>query len=80
MSGDVRLADAMSGRTEVSAVTGDVEIGVHSGSRASVNLSTLTGNTVTEFEVSSQAPDGDTPSLDITVKTTSGDIRLRRAA
>lgn len=80
VSGDVRVADAMSGLAEVNAVTGDVEIGIHPGARASINLSTLTGNTATDFDVSQDAPDGEVPTLSIKVKTTSGDIRLRRAA
>jgi len=80
VSGDVRVGDAVSGQAEVSAVSGDVEIGVHAGSLASINLSTVSGTTDTDFTVSGDAPEGDAPVLEITVKTTSGDIRLRRAA
>lgn len=80
VSGDVQLADAASGQAEVSAVSGDVIIGVHPGSLAAVNLTTLSGTTATDFEVSPDAPEGDAPVLQITVKTTSGDIRLHRAS
>lgn len=80
VSGDVRVTDAISGLTEVTAVTGDIEIGVHPGSLASVNLSTLTGDTHSDFEVLDDAPADGQPTLSIRVKTTSGDIRLRRAA
>lgn len=80
VSGDVTVADAVSGHAEVNAVSGDVEIGVHAGTLASINLSTVSGSTDTDFEVSGEAPEGDAPLLEITVKTTSGDIRLRRAA
>lgn len=80
VSGDVELADAAAGQAEVSAVSGDVKIGVHPGSLAAVNLTTRSGTTATEFEVSPDAPDGAVPVLQITVKTTSGDIRLHRAA
>ncbi len=80
VSGDVQLADAAAGSAEVSAVSGDVVIGVHPGSLAAVNLTTLSGTTATDFEVSPDAPEGDAPVLRITVKTTSGDIRLQRAA
>lgn len=79
VSGDIRLVDAVSGRAEAIAVSGDVEIGIHPGSLASVELSTISGNTDTDFEVSDRAPEDDAPVLDIRVKTTSGDIRLRRA-
>lgn len=80
VSGDVLLADAAAGQADVSAVSGDVAIGVHPGSVAAVNLVTVSGTTATDFEVSPEAPEGDAPVLQITVKTTSGDIRLHRAA
>jgi len=80
VSGNVRVSDAVAGQAEVNAVSGDVQIGVHAGSLAAINLSTVSGNTDTEFEVIPDAPEGDSPALEITVKTTSGDIRLHRAA
>lgn len=80
VSGDVRLADATAGQAVVNAVSGDVQIGVHAGSLASIDLSTVTGHTDTDFEVTDDVADGDSPVLAIVVKTTSGDIRLHRAA
>jgi Putative adhesin len=80
VSGDVRVSDAVSGQAEVNAVSGDVQIGVHAGTLASINLSTVSGTTDTDFEVTGEVPEGDAPVLEITVKTTSGDIRLCRAA
>jgi mRNA-degrading endonuclease toxin of MazEF toxin-antitoxin module len=80
VSGDVRVADATSGLAEVNAVSGDVEIGIHAGSVAAISLSTVSGSTDTDFEVAGEAPEGHAPVLEITVKTTSGDIRLHRAA
>jgi hypothetical protein len=120
VSGDVRIADLVSGTTRVTAVSGDVEIGVHPGSLAAVNLTTVSGTTRSDLAVTDQPgdsrswPDGDTADsdwdsgaagadaeldradddvvvvaepatgdrpavLDIGVRTTSGDIRLRRA-
>ncbi len=80
VSGDVKVSDAVSGQAEINAVSGDVQIGVHAGSLASINLSTVSGSTDTDFEINGEVPDGDAPVLAITVKTTSGDIRLHRAA
>jgi DUF4097 and DUF4098 domain-containing protein YvlB len=80
VSGDIRLADVASGRVEATSVSGDVEIGVHAGSGATVALSTLSGDTSTDFDVTDvPTADDSAPVLDIRVKTTSGDIRLRRA-
>ena len=79
VSGDVRIADAVRGRLDATSVSGDVEVGVHPGSGATVSLSTLTGDTNTDFEVTDVPAEPDAgPVLDIRVKTTSGDIRLRR--
>lgn len=109
VSGDVRVGDAASGRVELITVSGDVEVGVHAGTLAAIDLSTVSGATHNDFVVSAEPPAPGTPSpadvvdsvasapvgsdqpldgaigadepvLDLRVKTTSGDIRLRRAA
>lgn len=109
VSGDIRVLDATSGRTELITVSGDVEVGVHAGTLAAIDLSTVSGSTTNDFEVTDEPParftpadaayvvdadaepgsddqpvggaiDADEPVLDLRVKTTSGDIRLRRAA
>jgi hypothetical protein len=101
VSGDVTVLDATSGNAELVTVSGDVEIGIHSGTLTSVDLSTLSGSTNSDFEVSQEAPpsaaettdttdttdgtdgtDGtamEEPLLNLRVKTTSGNIRLRRS-
>ena len=86
VSGDIRVLDAKSGQAEVVTVSGDVEVGIHAGTLAAVDLSTVSGSTDSDFEVSDQAPSVDNgddaeegPTLDLRVKTTSGDIRLRRS-
>lgn len=126
VSGDVRISDAATGTTEVSAVSGDVEVGVHRGCLAAIDLRTLSGSTKSDLNVAMDYPapapagarepaessaqradedpagstaqraDGDPagssaqradeepsaagPALTIRIRTTSGDIRLRRAA
>jgi DUF4097 and DUF4098 domain-containing protein YvlB len=84
VSGDVRVLDASTGRTEIITVSGDVEVGIHAGSLAAIDLSTVSGSTNSDFEVSDEAPSNDDdveegPVLDLRVKTTSGNIRLRRS-
>lgn len=110
VSGDVRILDAVDGSVQATAVSGDVEVGVHRGSLAKINLSTVSGSTVNDFEVvddpadlpglrgdaepepadrrvdlgkpdsaDSAEPAAAAGRLEITCRTTSGDIRLRRA-
>ena len=97
VSGDVTLLDATSGKTQLVTVSGDVEVGIHQGTLTAVDLSTISGTTSTDFEVTDEAPPAtvvaapestdeggqdatDEPVLDLRIKTTSGNIRLRRAA
>ena len=101
VSGDVTVLDATTGTAQLVTVSGDVEVGIHAGTLTAVDLSTISGTTNTDFEVTDEAPpanvaaseatqtseatDGDDqvaidePILDLRVKTTSGNIRLRRA-
>ncbi|MEP6562079.1 MAG: DUF4097 family beta strand repeat-containing protein, partial [Nakamurella sp.] len=84
VSGDVRVLDATQGRTEIITVSGDVEVGIHAGSLTAIDLSTVSGSTNSDFEVSVDAPAGDEdadegPALELRVKTTSGNIRLARS-
>ncbi len=83
VSGEIRVLDVRSGRVELVAVSGDVEIGIHAGSLAAVDFSTVSGRTDTDLPVSDSAPteddDQDAPLLELRVRTTSGNIRVRRA-
>ncbi len=83
VSGELRVLDVTSGRVELVSVSGDVEIGIHAGSLAAVDFSTVSGRTDTDLPVSDDGPAEDeeqeSPLLDLSVKTTSGDIRVRRA-
>jgi len=88
VSGDVSVIDAVTGTLQATAVSGDIEIGVHSGTAAKIDLATIAGDTRNDFEVSdepvegtgSDTTDGRTAGrLEITCRTTSGNIRLRRA-
>ncbi len=84
VSGELRVLDVTRGRVELVSVSGDVEIGIHAGSLAAVDFSTVSGRTDTDLPVSDAGPaedeDQESPLLDLSVKTTSGDIRVRRAA
>ncbi|MET0801175.1 MAG: DUF4097 family beta strand repeat-containing protein [Actinomycetota bacterium] len=75
-SGDIRIASA---RADVSlrSVSGDIEVGVPSGSRVWFDVSSTSGDTVTELAPGDD--DGGDASFEIRASSVSGDIRIRRA-
>ena len=83
VSGDQRFEAVRRGRVELKAISGDVMVGVRSGSRVYVEANTVSGTTSSELELSDspapEAPADDTPLVELFVKTVSGDVRIERA-
>ena len=79
VSGDLSLGAVMTGEVHAQAVSGDVSIGVRRGSRVFLDCNTLSGDTSSELELTTDAPAGDGPLVEIRAKTVSGDIRITRA-
>ena len=83
VSGDQRFEAVRRGRVELKAISGDVMVGVRSGSRVYVDANTVSGTTSSELELSDspapEAPADDTPLVELFVKTVSGDVRIERA-
>jgi hypothetical protein len=83
VSGDQRLETVQQGRVDLKAISGDVSVGIRSGSRFYVDANTVSGDTSSEFELGDApaAPeaDADAPLVEVFVKTVSGDVRIERA-
>jgi hypothetical protein len=82
VSGDQRFEAVQSGQIELKAISGDVMVGVRSGSRLYVDANTVSGSTSSELELSDSpapAPADDAPLVELFVKTVSGDVRIERA-
>ena len=80
VSGDQSHGAVMTGHIVAHSVSGDVRIGVRRGSRVFLDCNTVSGDTSSELELTSEPPDGDGPLVEIKAKTVSGDIRIIRAA
>jgi DUF4097 and DUF4098 domain-containing protein YvlB len=80
VSGDQEHGAVMSGRVSAQSVSGDVSIGVRRGSRVFLDCNTVSGDTSSELALTSDAPAGDGPLVEIKAKTVSGDIAITRAA
>ena len=77
VSGDVQIGSVAVGSTSVHSVSGDVEIAVARGTRVYLDISSTTGDTVSELDMSDPSTGGG-PDLDLQVNTVSGDIRIVR--
>lgn len=77
-SGDVEVGAIRSGATTIRSVSGDVEIGVPKGSRVYLDLSSTSGSTTSDLDMSGDGDGG--ADLELHVSTVSGDIRVVRAS
>jgi hypothetical protein len=76
-SGDIRLGSAGGDRVEIKAASGDVTIGVPTGTKVWLDLSTLSGTTASDLDAMGAPPEGGA-NLTLEVRTLSGDIRVHR--
>ncbi len=77
-SGNVEVGCASSGSLSVVSASGDVEVGVRAGTAVWLDLSSQSGRTSSELPVEHDAS-AQPCSLNVRVRTASGDITLRRA-
>ena len=79
-SGDIEVGRLRQGSSDVRTASGDVEIGIAPGTGVWLDLNSASGDSVTEL-----TPHGDTPpaeptgSVELRIRTASGDIRVHRA-
>ncbi len=78
VSGDVEIGSVEAGSASVRSVSGDVEIGVARGTFVYLDISSMSGDTVSELDMSDASADGGA-DLDLQVGTVSGDIRIVRS-
>jgi hypothetical protein len=85
VSGDMRLEAVVEGTIDLTAISGDILVGVRRGSRVFVDCNTISGSTTSELELSdapvaSEGGAGPEPQVELRAKTVSGDIAITRAA
>jgi DUF4097 and DUF4098 domain-containing protein YvlB len=80
VSGDQQHGAVLRGKVAAHSVSGDVTIAVRRGSKVYLDCNTVSGDTSSELELTTDAPPGDGPLVEIRAKTVSGDIRITRAA
>lgn len=80
ISGDVDIASVGAGSLAVHVLSGDVTIGLAPGVGSALDVSTLSGKTLSDLPVSGTPTQPAAPHLDLKVSTVSGDVHVRRAA
>jgi Putative adhesin len=80
-SGDTQVGAARHGTLRATTVSGDVSVGVVTGTGVWLDLTTLSGRTRSDLEMSGEGGGtGTSHNLTLHVRTVSGDIEIRRVA
>ena len=79
VSGDQDHGAVMRGNVTAHSVSGDVSIAVRRGSKVFLDCNTISGDTRSDLELTTEAPAGDGPLVEVRAKTVSGDIHITRA-
>jgi DUF4097 and DUF4098 domain-containing protein YvlB len=77
-NGDVRLRDVARGAVLAQTACGTVDIGVHDGVTAWLDLDTRFGNVHTDLDATKR-PEPDEDAVEVRARSSFGDIRVRRA-
>ncbi len=80
ISGDARVASATEGEVTMQSVSGDLTLGLRSGSKLWVDARSTSGKTTSELQLGDEPPaDKDGPLVELRAKSISGDINVVRA-
>ena len=79
VSGDVEVGELNAGRASIRSVSGDVDVRVSRGNRVYLDLSSTSGETVSELDMAGGAATDGAADLELRVGTVSGDVRVSRA-
>ena len=77
VAGDIKIGSVSTGTTALRSVSGDIEIGVARGTSAYLDLSSTSGDVITEL-TDLASPEG-YADLELAATTVSGDVAIRRA-
>jgi hypothetical protein len=79
-SGDITIGRATAGSVQAKTMSGDVEVGVVPGLRVWLDLSSVSGRMNSQLPDDDGAADDGPAQLSLTLRSVSGDLRIRRVA
>ena len=80
ISGDARVGSVTEGEVTMQSVSGDLTLGLRSGSKLWVDARSTSGKTTSELDLGDDPPaDRTGPLVEFRAKSVSGDIRVVRA-
>jgi hypothetical protein len=79
ISGDARIGAATEGEVEMQSVSGDLTLGLRSGSKLWVDARSTSGKTTSDLTLGDEPPAAGGPLVEFRAKSVSGDIRVVRA-
>jgi DUF4097 and DUF4098 domain-containing protein YvlB len=77
-NGDVRLGEVVRGSVVLETGKGDLEVGIREGTAAWLDLSAVAGRVRNDLDAA-EAPDPSAPTVEVSARTTVGDVTVRRA-
>lgn len=79
VSGDVEVRE-LGGAATVNGVSGDVDLAVVAGRRLWLDVRSASGDVDSDLDVGDEPATGEAPVVELTVRTVSGDVRIRRSS
>jgi DUF4097 and DUF4098 domain-containing protein YvlB len=78
-SGDVNVDGLAHGEATLRSVSGDVQVGVERGTKVWLDLSSVSGETRSDLEMSDGPTEGEPAALELRATSVSGDVHVRSA-
>lgn len=78
-SGDQSVRSVTAGRVTMQSASGDQTVGIARGTRAFLDVKTMSGDATSELEVGDAPGEGEGPEVEVRATAMSGDIRVVRA-
>ena len=79
-SGDIEVGVLYRGQANLRSASGEVSVGVAAGTGVWLDVVTASGSTFNDLAVSTGPAGGQTATLQLRIRTASGDVRIRRVA